>query len=302
MLSPAESSYSVAEKNAAASDLLVSPEYLQLINQTNEHIDRAVQAVSNATSQALLVQSATLRKYQILQWVLTLTIIFILSIICVMLFVLLLAPLERSAEDVQRGETIPDDRGLAEFRRLAIAYNELLHHRKMMENYLRQQSQTDALTGLPNRLAFQNFISQISWENAHSSVIVFSLDVNGLKETNDHKGHAFGDALLRNCAACIQSALGDGQGKQVFRFGGDEFAAFWVDVPVSELDGALDRFVREQAKHDVSISVGCAYAEDLSETTVDKLFEEADQNMYDEKAEYHRKQAQAVLDQLKLDL
>jgi diguanylate cyclase (GGDEF)-like protein len=301
-LSPVEAAYSGEEKANAASSLLVSPEYLQLMNQTGEHIDRAVQAVSNATAESIAVQSATLRKYQTLQWIMTLTIILILSLVCVMMFVLLLIPLERSAEDVQRGEPIPDGRGLTEFRRLAVAYNELLHHRKMMETYLRQQSQTDALTGLPNRLAFQNYVSQISWENAHSSVIVFSLDVNGLKETNDHKGHTFGDALLRNCATCIQAALGDGAGKQCFRFGGDEFAAFWVDVPVSELDAALDKFVKEQAARNVSISVGCAYAEDLSETTVDKLFEEADKNMYDEKAEYHRKQAQAVLEQLKLGL
>ncbi|MBO4914708.1 MAG: GGDEF domain-containing protein [Oscillospiraceae bacterium] len=300
-LSATEEAFTAAEKKEMASRLLVSPEYLQLINQSSDHINRAVQVMSDATAEDLVVKSATLRSYQILQWAMTITIIIILSIMCVLLFTLLLKPLEHSADDVSRGEPIPPKKGLAEFRRLATAYNELLHHRKMMETYLRQQSQTDALTGLPNRLAFQNFVSQLSWEKAHSSVIVFSLDVNGLKETNDHKGHTFGDALLRNCALCIQEALGTGEGKNCFRFGGDEFAAFWVDVPATELDAALKKFVAVQEEREVSISVGCAYAEDLSETTVDKLFEEADRNMYDEKAEYHRRQAQAVLDSLKLD-
>lgn len=297
-LSEEEKALSAEEKQAAASALLVSPEYLKIKSQISDHIDRAIQAVSTQTAQNIGVQSAMLRKYQILQWTMTLAIIVVLTVMCVLLFVLLISPLEQSAEQVQRGETLLPDRGLSEFRRLAFAYNELLHHRKMMETYLRQQSQTDALTGLPNRLAFQNYVSELSWEKAHSSVIVFSLDVNGLKEANDHRGHTFGDALLRNCAACIQAAFGNGPGKQCFRFGGDEFAAFWVDVPVSELDEALARFEEEQAKREVSISVGCAYAEDLSETTVDVLFQEADKNMYDDKAEYHRQQAQEVLDQL----
>lgn len=297
-LTGAEAALPDREKQSAAAALLVSTEYLQVKNQIGEHVDLSIQAVATQTAQNIGTLNKTMRSYQILQWSMTVTTIVILSVLCFLLYVLLISPLERSADEVQRGETVPPDKGLAEFRRLAAAYNELLHHRKMMETYLRQQSQTDPLTGLPNRLAFQNFVSELSWEKAHSSVIVFSLDVNGLKEANDQRGHTFGDALLRNSASCIQSALGSGAGKHCFRFGGDEFAAFWVDVPVSELEGALARFEKEQSEHEVSISVGCAYAEDLSETTVEQLFQEADKNMYDDKAEFHRRQAQEVLNNL----
>lgn len=299
-LAAGDESLSPEEKRQAAEDILISPAYLQVRGQISDHIDRSIQSVTGETSRTITMQQATLRRYQVLQWTVMSAVILLLSVMCVLLFVLLLGPLERSVEDIQRGEAIPANTGLAEFRRLSFAYNELIHHRKMMENYLRQQSQTDPLTGLPNRLAFQNFISDLSWEKGHASVIVFSLDVNGLKETNDTKGHTFGDVLLKNCAACIQASLGNGPGKHCFRFGGDEFAAFWVDVPVSELESALKTFEEEQDARKVSISVGCAYAQDLSDTTVDALFEEADKHMYDDKAEYHRRQAQAVLDQLKL--
>ncbi len=299
-LEPAEEALSPEQKLQTAAELLVSPDYLQLKGQVGNSIDGAVQSVSSCTAQAIGEQQATLRRYQILQWCMMAAIMLVLAAICVTFFMLLILPLERTAKEIERGETVTPDRGLAEFRRLCFAYNELLHHRKMMETYLRQQSQTDPLTGLSNRLAFQNFISNLSWEKAHSSVIVFSLDVNGLKETNDTNGHAFGDKLLRNCAECIRVTLGNGEGKYCFRFGGDEFAAFWVDVPPDTLDDALRKFEEEQAKREVSISVGCAYAQDLSETTVDALFEEADKHMYDDKAEYHRQQAQEVLDRLKL--
>ena len=167
---------------------------------------------------------------------------------------------------------------------MAASYNELLYHRRMLENDLRSQSQTDALTGLPNRLAFENYITRLNWQNTHKSVTVFSLDVNGLKEKNDTKGHAYGDELLRDAAACILAAFGDETGKNCFRFGGDEFAAFWVDRPKADIAVALQTFAREQDVRGVSISAGYAYADDLSKTTVDTLFELADKSMYEEKS------------------
>ena len=106
--------------------------------------------------------------------------------------------------------------------------------------------------------------------------------------------------LLRNCAACIRDVFAQGEGRQCFRFGGDEFSAFWVDVPRAEIEPTLERFAQEQQARGVSISVGWAHTEDFSGTSVTELYEEADRNMYDDKTEFHRKQAQEVLDWLKL--
>ena len=269
-------------------DLLSNAEYLRNKMVLNSSMDSALEHVSKFTAQSVGMHSAALTKVRALQWVMTLTIIAILAVMCVLVFTQLLTPLELSVEQIQRGEVLPADRGLLEFRRLAYSYNELLHHRKMMENYLRQQSQTDALTKLNNRLAFQNFISDLSWRRAHSAVTVFSLDVNGLKEANDNNGHTYGDELLRNSAACVQEAFGGAEGRQCFRFGGDEFAAIWVDVPASEIDGALRRFKEAQAARNISISVGCARTDDLSTTSTEELFERADKVMYEEKAKHYK--------------
>ncbi len=289
-----------AEKRWAAEKLLVGTEYLQMRTKLHEHVDSAVRIVTEETTAQIMQNSQTLRNYQMLQWTITAAAILLIAVLAALLIYLLVLPMERGVELVRKGELLPAERGVSEYRDLAGAYNEMLHYRRMMESYLRKQSQTDTLTGLPNRLAFQNHITDINWNRAHYSVTAFSLDVNGLKEANDTKGHAFGDALLCAAAEAIRAAFGEGNGRECFRFGGDEFAAFWVDIPHEEIDKALERFRQEQAGRNISVSVGCAYAPDLSATSVEELFEQADKAMYEDKARHHKRIAAAEADQQRL--
>ena len=288
-LTPWEDLLGSSEKRDFAARLFSDMEYLSLKSEAVEKCGLAIQIAGEETARSIGRQTVTLEGYRTLQWVLTLVIIVLLAMLCILLFVLLLNPLQKGAELVQKGSYVPSDRGLSELRHLAVSYNDLLQHRRMLEDYLRKQSRTDALTGLPNRLAFQDYISRLGWEKSQSSVTIFSLDVNGLKEANDLHGHAFGDELLRSAAACIRAAFGGGSGRECFRFGGDEFAAFWIDVPQEEIATALERFREKQEELKVSVSVGYDRAAKLSETTVEELFERADKSMYEEKAEYHRR-------------
>ena len=115
---------------------------------------------------------------------------------------------------------------------------------------------------------------------------LLGMEVRMLSAVGDD-GH--GALLLRSCAACIQETLGGEENRQCFRFGGDEFAAFWVDVPASEVDAALRRFAEAQTARKISVSVGHAHSDDLSETTAEELFERADKVMYEEKAKHYKK-------------
>ncbi len=283
-LTAEETALSREEKKSAGQAILVSGEYYQYKQQIRSCVDRTIQIASGEANANIGAQSAILGRYRALQWVMTLVIIFIFCVMCVLLLALLVIPLKKSANRVQKGETIPEDKGLAELRDLAGTYNELLRRRDQLENDLRDQSQTDALTHLPNRMAFQDYLSSMSHANRHCSLTVFSMDVNVLKEINDTKGHIYGDALLRDVSECILSAFGDESGKNCFRFGGDEFAAFWIDAPEEKIAPALKKFREEQAARRISVSVGYAFADDLSKTTVQQLFEQADKRMYEEKA------------------
>jgi diguanylate cyclase (GGDEF)-like protein len=85
-------------------------------------------------------------------------------------------------------------------------------------------AQTDILTGLPNR-AF--FLEQLEEANSHEhrrggAYSILMLDLDRFKNVNDSLGHGAGDALLRQVALRLKSAL---RGTDVLaRLGGDEFA------------------------------------------------------------------------------
>ena len=274
---------SAEEKQNHAVLLLGTADYLEIETRVHLHVDAAVRTVSMRMSQTIAQLQGRLQGYQTLQWVLTFVIIIVLLIMCFLLFILMLVPLERSVAKVQQENAIETDRGFSELRRLAASYNDLLYHRRSLENDLRRQSQTDALTELPNRHAFENYIRSLNWNESHDSITIFSLDVNGLKITNDTLGHLTGDDLLQRAAKCILAVFGDENGKNCFRFGGDEFAAIWIGRPESEIVPALAAFEKEQGRNGISVSVGYAFAPDMSRENAETLYELADKSMYEKK-------------------
>lgn len=97
----------------------------------------------------------------------------------------------------------------------------------------RRQGETDALTGLGNRLAFDRTIArQVALHGlSRAPLCVLLIDLDRLKPINDTHGHAAGDqALLAVTKALHKVFLGDGD--QLCRIGGDEFA---VVLPNSAL-------------------------------------------------------------------
>lgn len=89
---------------------------------------------------------------------------------------------------------------------------------------LAHQARHDALTGLPNRRAFEQTLGDLS---RPSAVIAYPLtigliDLDKFKAVNDDGGHAAGDALLQRVAEAVRGAVRERD--MVVRLGGDEFA------------------------------------------------------------------------------
>lgn len=102
--------------------------------------------------------------------------------------------------------------------------------RKNLEARLAHDARHDALTGLPNRLLFQDRFAQVldsarrhGW---HAGLLY--LDLDGFKAVNDLHGHAAGDLLLRHVAQRLQDAVRTED--TVSRFGGDEFGIVLASV------------------------------------------------------------------------
>ncbi len=95
-----------------------------------------------------------------------------------------------------------------------------LTERRLLENELRHQANTDALTGLMNRAAITLRLEHVL---TREIVTALFIDLDGFKQVNDRLGHERGDAVLVEAAARLQTALGSPS--MIGRLGGDEFLA-----------------------------------------------------------------------------
>jgi len=101
---------------------------------------------------------------------------------------------------------------------------------------LAEMNRTDALTGLPNRVRFEEVALSELRRSARSGrpACLLLLDVDGFKGINDTYGHAAGDEVLRRVAGILRANLRDIDTPG--RWGGDEFCAL---LPETSLDAAL---------------------------------------------------------------
>ena len=98
-----------------------------------------------------------------------------------------------------------------------------LHGRTESADRIHQLSFNDSMTGLPNRIAFNErlaFDAAEAHETAHK-LAAFSIDLDGFKDVNDVFGHSAGDLLLIEVAERMRRILGPGE--FLARQSGDEF-------------------------------------------------------------------------------
>jgi diguanylate cyclase (GGDEF)-like protein len=109
---------------------------------------------------------------------------------------------------------------------------------------LAEASRRDALTGLPNRRAFDEDLAREAAraERTGAAVAVVVLDVDRFKAVNDAHGHAAGDAVLRAVAARAAAAIRGGD--LLARVGGEEFG---ILLPGADLARAADAAERIRA-------------------------------------------------------
>lgn len=118
---------------------------------------------------------------------------------------------------------------------------EEISERKRLELELWRLAKQDSLTGLPNRLQFNEKLEEmLQAANASGGHFAVGLiDVDRFKETNDILGHAAGDELLKEVGRRLQGALRPYG--EMARLGGDEFAVLISTTGrKSALSGAID--------------------------------------------------------------
>lgn len=186
------------------------------------------------------------------------------------------------------------------FVRITGAIEDIHDQRSAEERLLEAQSELsklayrDALTGLPNRRAFDERLHN-EWERARrvgQSISILAIDLDWFKHYNDLYGHPAGDEGLRRLAGCLSSCLRR-PADFAARVGGEEF---FVVLPETEADGAfsvatnIENSLRQQglpharSLHGVvTCSIGVATGHPREGGSPAELIERADEALYQSK-------------------
>lgn len=171
----------------------------------------------------------------------------------------------------------------------------------LLTEQLKKLANTDALTGLFNRMHFDEehqraVRAKLGPANVDFSVVL--LDVNGLKEVNDAHGHEVGDQLIVAVAELLKKVSRDAD--LLVRLGGDEFVVLCHGCDsvnaqhlIARMREAEARACLEVSSKDrdsisskISFSIGLAGSD---ETPAQDVFCTADRRMYEDKKRFYER-------------
>lgn len=160
------------------------------------------------------------------------------------------------------------------------------------EKELAIKTYVDELTDIFNRQFYRVVCNYIDEQGLSNKVTIVSLDVNGLKMTNDKFGHLAGDELIKDSADIIKEAFDPEHTFGIFRIGGDEFVAILKcdrsDIPSYErrLNEAQKK-CSEKRNKTISLSYGFALGMDYPDKNTEVLYNIADEMMLANKTRYY---------------
>jgi diguanylate cyclase (GGDEF)-like protein len=146
---------------------------------------------------------------------------------------------------------------------------------------------TDDLTGLHNRRGFLALAGQQMKQARRNTqeLLLFSADLDNLKQINDSWGHQEGDLALVRTADALRHTFRNSD--ILARFGGDEFSVLALDASIRHEQSILDRLKENlknihasETRYCLSLSVGVARFNPAHPATLEGLMEHADQQMY----------------------
>lgn len=173
---------------------------------------------------------------------------------------------------------------------------QVVEEKEVLEEQLRaankrlaQEASTDALTGLPNKRAFEDALRRDLARSARSGhpLSLLVIDVDHFKSFNDTYGHAMGDEVLRSVGRLLLELMRTGDFPA--RYGGEEFVVLLPNtnretaaIPAERIRAALERMpVPGLADRTVTASIGVATVQGSDcESRAEHLFKSADAALY----------------------
>jgi diguanylate cyclase len=145
----------------------------------------------------------------------------------------------------------------------------------------------DALTGIPNRAAYDDRIDQEfkRWKRFARPVSILAWDIDRFKAINDAYGHKAGDKVLRVIGQHLARHVRDTD--FVGRYGGEEFVMLLVGTAASEARVVAEKIRLEISQlafhfheHPVTVTASCGITSFVDTDTPDTVFDRADRALY----------------------
>jgi diguanylate cyclase len=159
-----------------------------------------------------------------------------------------------------------------------------LHKSLQEEQSLRM---IDALTGIPNRAAYDDRIRHefMRWQRENAPVSVLAWDIDRFKEINDAYGHSAGDKVLRVIAQHLAHHV---RGTDfVARYGGEEFVMILIGTDATQASQTADKIragIETMGFHfhnkPVAVTASCGITTFRGDDTPETIFDRADRALY----------------------
>ncbi|HEY9149456.1 MAG TPA: diguanylate cyclase [Gammaproteobacteria bacterium] len=149
------------------------------------------------------------------------------------------------------------------------------------------QAMTDSLTGIPNRLAFDEHMAGefARWKRFHTPLALLVWDVDRFKDLNDQYGHKAGDKVLKAVAQTLQEHIRETD--FIARYGGEEFVLIMSGAEVDVLEEVANKLRSAVSGcgfhfrgNAVQVTISCGIASFAGEDTPETVFERADRALY----------------------
>ena len=279
-LLPEDAALSAEEQRAHARELVFGEAYVERKNEIYSDVDKSINALVEETRAEQQSSLETLSNTLLRQRVLVALLLCVMFAVMLLFSRLMIGPLERCVKHIRRNETIPEE-GAFETRFLAKTFNDFFRQNSRNQEQLSYSATHDALTGLYNRAAFEDFRRTMT----EKDVGVLIVDVDHFKQVNDTYGHHAGDETLRRVAAVLKSSFRSED--FICRTGGDEFC-----VVMAHATSQLKNLVRDTIERAnralsvpqgespaVTLSVGVAFGDRQNAT--EDIFRDADAALYE---------------------
>ena len=195
-------------------------------------------------------------------------------------------------QDVRKVEEDPllDEGQAGRMKKLLMRAVHCAAKQYMLQAELGNLALTDELTGLCNRRGFMA-IAERQLKIGHRTgrgIVLFFMDIDGMKQINDSFGHGEGDRALKRMAKALKMTFRDSD--VIARLGGDEFAVLAIEASGNSETATRARLAEDlksvsagETRYAINLSLGAVRINICSSASIGEWMVRADQAMYEQK-------------------